>query len=63
MKQIEILIAPNGQTSVETKGFAGPECRNASRFLEQALGKTTHERLTAEFHQQPRQEQPQQQRQ
>jgi hypothetical protein len=26
-KIIEIIIAPNGQTRVETKGFAGGECQ------------------------------------
>ena len=50
MKIIEIVISPNGQTRVETKGFAGAECRDASKFIEQALGKQTGEQLTAEFH-------------
>jgi hypothetical protein len=48
---IEITIAPSGQATVETKGFAGPTCRDVSRFLEEALGKPTSEQLTAEFHQ------------
>ena len=52
MKTIEIVISPTGQTRVETKGFAGPECRHASEFIEKALGKRTSEQLTAEFHQQ-----------
>ena len=51
MKKIEIIIAPNGQSSVETKGFIGSECRQASRFVEQALGQQTDEQLKAEFHQ------------
>ena len=51
MKTIEIIISPSGQSRVETKGFAGSKCRDASRFLEAALGKTTSETLTAEFHQ------------
>lgn len=50
MKTIEILVAPNGGTQVRTQGFAGPECRQASRFVEQALGKIAGERLTSEFH-------------
>ena len=49
-KTIEITVKPNGQTSVRTKGFAGSTCRDASRFIEQALGKVTSEQLTAEFH-------------
>jgi hypothetical protein len=48
---IEITISPSGQTTVQTMGFVGPTCRDASRFLEQALGKQTSEQLTAEFHQ------------
>lgn len=51
MKFIEIVVTPTGETKVETKGFAGAGCRDASRFIEQALGKSTGERLTAEFHQ------------
>ena len=51
MKTIEITVGPKGETSIQTKGFAGAECREASRFLEQALGKCAAETLTAEFHQ------------
>jgi hypothetical protein len=50
-KIIEITIDPKGQTKVETKGFTGGECRETSRFLEQALGTRSAETLTAEFHQ------------
>ena len=51
MKIIEVIVAPDGSTKVETKGFAGASCRDASRFIEQALGQRVDERLTAEFHQ------------
>jgi hypothetical protein len=51
LRTIEITIAPNGQSTVETKGFTGSECRDASRFVEQALGQSTGEQLKAEFHQ------------
>ena len=51
IKIIEIVVSPTGQTQMETKGFTGSECRDASRFVEQALGKQTGEQLTAEFHQ------------
>ncbi len=51
MKTIEIIIAPNGQTKVETKGFEGSECREASRLIEQALGQQMDEVLKSEFHQ------------
>jgi hypothetical protein len=50
-KTIEIIVAPNGQSRVETKGFVGSECRDATRFIEKALGQQTDEILKAEFHQ------------
>lgn len=37
-KIIEVIVSPKGETKIETKGFVGGECRQASRFIEQALG-------------------------
>ena len=51
MKTIEIIVSPTGESKVQTRGFAGGECKEASRFLEQALGRRTAETLTAEYHQ------------
>lgn len=51
MKSIEITVSPTGETKVETKGFTGSECRDASKFVEQALGQRTAEQLKGEFHQ------------
>lgn len=48
---IEIIVAPTGQTRVETKGFQGADCQAASRFIERALGQQTDEVLTADFYQ------------
>ena len=50
-RTIEIIVDPMGRSTVQTKGFAGGECREASRFVEQALGTRTAETLTAEYHQ------------
>ena len=50
-KVIEITVGPKGETTVLTRGFSGSECREASKFVEQALGQKTAETLTAEFHQ------------
>jgi hypothetical protein len=47
---IEIIVSPVGQTTVQTKGFVGSVCRDASRLLELALGQPAGERLTAEFY-------------
>lgn len=52
MKIIEVIVSPTGETKIETKGFAGGECRQASRFMEDALGARASEKLTAEFYQQ-----------
>lgn len=49
-KTIVVIVTPNGETKVETKGFSGSKCQEASRFLETALGEKTSEKLTAEFH-------------
>ena len=51
MKTIEIIVTPEGRTSVQTLGFTGSSCRDASRFIEEALGQRSGEKLTAEFHQ------------
>lgn len=61
MKTIEIIVTPQGTTTVQTLGFAGSTCREASRFLEQALGERTGEYLTADFHQAATTQQQQQQ--
>ena len=48
---IEIIVTAKGETTITTKGFTGSSCRDASKFIEQALGQQTSETLTAEFHQ------------
>jgi len=50
MRRIEIIVTPEGDTSVHTRGFSASNCREASRYLEEALGKRAGERLTTEFH-------------
>jgi hypothetical protein len=48
--RIEILVTPKGESTIQTLGFTGSSCREASKFIEQALGRPTTERLTADFH-------------
>lgn len=48
---IEVLISPTGETTIQTKGYAGADCLQASKWLEKALGITTSDHKTAEFHQ------------
>ena len=50
MKRIDLIVSPQGEARIITTGFAGASCRQASRYLEQALGEKTSEELTAEFH-------------
>ena len=49
-RTIELIVSPQGETKLETKGFAGSSCRQATQFLEQALGKVANEQLTSEFY-------------
>ena len=48
---IEVIVSPKGEVAVQTKGYAGSACHEASKFLEQALGIVTADRNTAEFYQ------------
>ena len=50
-RTIEVLISPNGETKLETKGFSGAGCQAASEFLEAVLGRKTRDERTAEFYQ------------
>lgn len=47
---IEVTVSPAGETSVQTKGYVGGECRQASQWLEQSLGPVTADRPTAEMY-------------
>ena len=51
MKSIEIVVSVKGETTVQTKGFTGASCQEASKFIEQALGNKTAEQKTPEFYQ------------
>lgn len=50
MPQVIITITPDGQSKVEAKGVSGPTCKDLTRSIERALGKTTADQNTAEFH-------------
>jgi hypothetical protein len=47
---IEVLVSPTGETSIQTKGYTGNDCFQASRFLEEALGVKTADKPTSEFY-------------
>lgn len=49
-KIIEIVVSPKGETKLETRGFEGSSCQDATRALEQALGAKTGESMTSEYY-------------
>ncbi len=51
MKKLILTIAPDGEPTIKTEGFAGASCKDASKWLEAALGEVTSETLTPEYHQ------------
>lgn len=50
MKRIEVIVTTDGQSHLETHGFIGAECRDASAFLQATLGTIESEQTTAAFH-------------
>lgn len=48
---IEVIVSPQGEATVQTRGYGGSDCLQASQFLEQALGVITADRKTGEFYQ------------
>ena len=49
-KTIQVVVSPKGETKIETFGFTGSSCQDASRALEQALGAKAEETLTGEYY-------------
>jgi hypothetical protein len=47
---IEVTVSPTGETTVQTTGYAGADCLQASKFLEHALGVVASDRKTGEFY-------------
>jgi hypothetical protein len=58
VKTLEVIVSPTGEAVVQTKGFTGATCRQASHALEQALGIKQSDTPTAEMHQHQTVEQP-----
>jgi len=48
---IELIVSPQGETKIQTKGYSGGNCLHASKWLEQALGISTADSKTAEYYQ------------
>jgi hypothetical protein len=48
---IEVIVSPQGEVTLQTKGYAGSDCLQASKSLEQALGVVTNDQMTTDFYQ------------
>jgi hypothetical protein len=48
---IEVTVSPQGETTVQTKGYTGSSCIQASKFLEDALGVISVDNKTGEYYQ------------
>lgn len=49
MPVIEVTVSPHGTIKLETRGFTGPACQEATHALEAALGLVQTEERTLEF--------------
>jgi len=47
---IVVVVSPQGEITLETQGFTGPQCREVSHQLEAALGLVTRDTPTAAFY-------------
>ena len=49
MKTVTIDITPDGSTTVETAGYKGASCKEATSAIEKALGKTVTDTKKPEY--------------
>ncbi len=49
---IEVIVSPQGEAIVQTKGYAGAECVQASKWLEKSLGIVASDVKTPNYYQQ-----------
>jgi hypothetical protein len=50
-RTIEIVIGTAGEIRIDAVGFQGPDCEQATRYLEEALGVVGQKTKKPEFHQ------------
>jgi len=48
-KRIEVLIARDGTVKIIAHGYSGPACEQATKSLEDAMGKVVEDERTSEF--------------
>lgn len=49
-KRVEILFGPEGEVVIEAFGFKGKTCKEATKFLEDVLGKEIDMKKKLEWH-------------
>jgi hypothetical protein len=50
-RTIEIIIGTTGEIQIDAVGFKGPDCEQATQFLEEALGVVGQTIKKPEYHQ------------
>lgn len=48
-QRIEVLIGPDGSVKIEAQGFAGSACEQATKALEDALGRVVDDQRTSDY--------------
>ena len=48
---IEIIVGTTGEIQIDAVGFKGPDCEQATKFLEEALGVVGKKVKKPEYHQ------------
>lgn len=49
---IEVIVSSDGTVVIDAMGFSGPDCEQATRFLEAALGIKSQGARKTEYHSQ-----------
>jgi hypothetical protein len=50
-RTIEIIVSASGEIQIDAVGFKGPDCDQATKFLEEALGVVGQKIKKPEYHQ------------
>ncbi len=62
MKSVEVIVSADGTIAIDAMGFTGPDCEQATKFLEEALGVEGHRVRKPEYHARRQNHQHQQQK-
>jgi len=51
MEKVKVIIDKNGQVKIETEGFKGKSCLDATKELEELLGLVVEDKKKPEYYQ------------